>query len=123
MSEGLQRAAAPEPTFLGWQGDPRGATDPKIAAREFKAALERFAARFGVPATIVWVPLGSLITSYPGVTVEPRRTVHAGHVWPGAVLPLIAAGSGSLAADPGPDPAPLAAPDPDDAYSLAEARR
>ncbi len=74
------------PTFLGWAGDPRQATDPKIAAREFAAALERFLARFSQPATVVRVPLSSLITSYPGVHVEPVRTVPLGQVWPGAVL-------------------------------------
>ena len=116
MVEGLPRAVAAEPTFLGWQGDPRGATDRRIAERDFKAALERFAARFGVPATLVWVPLGSLITSYPGVTVEMRRTLHAGHIWPGAVLPPMA-----------PDPAPPAKDsgglDRADAPARAEARR
>ena len=118
MAEGLQRAVAQEPTFLGWQGDPRGATDRRIAERELKTALERFTARFGVPATTVWLPLGSLITSYPGVTVELRRTLQAGYVWPGAVLPPVAAGPGSPVEDPG-----ALALDRDDAPALAEARR
>lgn len=104
--EGSPRSPDRTPTFLGWQGDARSATDPRIAAREFQAALERFAARHGVPATVVWVPLNSLITTYPGVTVELRRTIHPGHVWPGAVLP---AGVGG--ADDGQDGTALAAPE------------
>jgi hypothetical protein len=74
------------PTFLGWAGDPRQVTDLKIAGREIAAALERFAARFGQPATVVRLPLNALVTSYPGVQVERVRTVPPGQVWPGAVL-------------------------------------
>jgi hypothetical protein len=87
MLTGDGRSGDSTPTFLGWEGDPRQATDPKIAGRELAAALERFAARFGQPATVVRMPLTSLITEYPGVQVELTRTVPPGQVWPGAVLP------------------------------------
>jgi hypothetical protein len=61
-------------------------TDRRVAEREFAAALERFAARFGQPATVVRVPLRALITSWPGVQIDPVRTVQPGEIWPGAVL-------------------------------------
>ena len=66
--------------FLGWQEpDPR-----KDLTRRIAESCERFAARYGRPATILRVNPQTILPATVGLPVEQSRLVPVGQVWPGA---------------------------------------
>ena len=65
--------------FLGWQeADPR-----KDLTRRIAESCERFAARYGRPATILRVNPRTVLPATLALPVEPSRQVPVGQVWPG----------------------------------------
>ena len=66
--------------FLGWQ-EPDSRKD---LTRRIAESCERFAARYGRPATILRVNPRTILPATVELPVEQSRLVPVGQVWPGA---------------------------------------
>lgn len=74
--------------YLVWQA----ADSRKPVGSAIQDARAAFAAKYGGPATVVRVPVGSVLPGDLDLPVEAVRTVHAGQVWVGAEWPVGSSG-------------------------------